>query len=178
MGLKVALHSDNADLKAFFDQINKYSDGVHSLNNGVDIDHILQTERELNVGLPQIYKEFLQVCNGGELFIPGTVLAGIYYPELGEKQRGASYLNESLRENRRRPGMTNILLIIADLNYGDSICFDLSTNNGYDARVVQWDRESQSISRSWEEFKDWIMDVIEEGSMLVNYDGSNKDLEF
>jgi hypothetical protein len=169
--------SDNLDLKPFFEEINKYSDSVHSLNKGVDINNIEQTEADLGFVLPQIYKDFLRVCNGGELFIPGTVLAEVYYPALGPKQLGASYINESFKADRRRPGMTENLLILADLNYGDSICFDLAKSNGYDAPVVQWDRESQSISSTWSGFKEWLMDVLEEGSMLVDYEGNEKDLE-
>ena len=36
--------------------------------------------------------------------------------------------------------MPDTYLIIADLNYGDSICIDLESSNGYDATVIQWDR--------------------------------------
>ena len=175
-GLKMALNENN--LKSFFIEINKYADSVHSLNPGVDIYHIEQVENELNISFPKIYKEFLQVSNGGELFTPGTVLSEIYFPALGEKKKGASYINESFRKDRRRPGMTENLLIIADLNYGDSICFDLATNNGQDAEVVQWDNESKSVSRTWSGFKEWIMDVLEEGSMLVDYEGNEKELDF
>ncbi|MDM5186282.1 SMI1/KNR4 family protein [Bacillus sp. DX4.1] len=70
------------------------------------------------------------------------------------------------------------LLIIADLNYGDSICFYLITNNDQDAEVIQWDNESKSVSRTWSGFEEWIMDVLEEGSMLVDYEGNEKELDF
>jgi cell wall assembly regulator SMI1 len=176
-GLKMTF-IDNDDLKPFFEEINKYADNVHLLNPGIDIYHIEQVEKELDITFPQIYKDFLQVCNGGELFVPGTVLSEVYYPSLGSKKRGTSYINESFWKDRRRPGMTDNLLIIADLNYGDSICFDLMTNNGQDAEVCQWDNESQSVSRIWSGFKEWIMDVLEEGSMLVDYEGNEKEFDF
>ena len=169
---------ENKDFKPFLEEINKYVENVHSLNPGVDINYIEQVEKEININVPKIYKEFLQVCNGGELFIPGTVLSEIYYPTLGQKRKGTSYINESFKENRRRPGMTDNLLIIADLNYGDSICFDLDTNNGQDAVVVQWDNENSSVSRTWSGFIEWLMDVLEEGSMLVDYEGNEKELDF
>jgi hypothetical protein len=170
--------NESQDLTPFFEEINKYADTVHSLNPGVDIYQIEQVEKELNTTFPKVYKDFLQACNGGELFIPGTVLSEIYYPALGQKKRGTSYINESFGKNRRRPGMPDNLLIIADLNYGDSICFNLITNNGLDAEVVQWDNESKSVSRTWSGFKEWIMDVLEEGSMLVDYEGNEKELDF
>jgi cell wall assembly regulator SMI1 len=170
--------NENQDLKPFFEEINKYVDNVHSLNPGVAIYHIEQVEKELNTTFPKIYKDFLKACNGGELFIPGTVLSEIYYLDLGQKKSGTAYINESFRKDRRRPEMPDNLLIIADLNYGDSICFDLITNNGQDAEIVQWDNESKSVSRKWSGFKEWIMDVLEEGSMLVDYEGNEKDLDF
>jgi cell wall assembly regulator SMI1 len=170
--------SRNEELKFFFDEINKYTTNVHSLNPGVELNQIEETEKKLDIKLPDIYKEFLQVCNGGELFIPGTVLAEIYHPELGEKQKGTSYINESYRKDRRPSEMPNNLCIIADLNYGDVIAFDLSTNNGKDANVIQWDSETKSISRTWPGFSEWLKDVLEEGSMLVDYDGNEKELDF
>ena len=65
-------------------------------------------------------------------------------------------------------------LIIADLNYGDSICIDLESSNGYDATVIQWDRETHSVSRSWNGLVEWLMDTLDEGSLLVDYDGNEK----
>ncbi|WP_257151624.1 SMI1/KNR4 family protein [Bacillus pseudomycoides] len=69
-------------------------------------------------------------------------------------------------------------LIIADLNYGDTICIDLESSNGYDATVIQWDRETNSVSRSWSGLVEWLMDTLDEGSLLVDYDGNEKDLDF
>ncbi|MDG5471422.1 SMI1/KNR4 family protein [Jeotgalibacillus sp. ET6] len=172
------ISNDNQDLTAFFYEINKYADTVHLLNPGVDIHYIEQVEKDLHISFPKIYKDFLQACNGGELFIPGTVLSEVYSPALGQKKRGASYIHESNRKDRRRPEMPDHLVIIADLNYGDSICFDLKTNNGQDAEVVQWDHESKSISRTWSGFKEWIMADLEQGSMLVDYEGNEKELDF
>ncbi|GKV56650.1 hypothetical protein NCCP2222_25970 [Sporosarcina sp. NCCP-2222] len=172
------VYSEINVLEPFFEEITKYADHVHSLNPGVDIYHIEQVEKVLNIKFPKIYKDFLQVCNGGELFLPGTVLSEIYYPELGSKKKGVSYINESFRTDRRPPGMTKNLFIIADLNYGDLICFNLNTSNGQDAVVVQWDTESKSVSRTWKGFKDWIMDVLKEGSMLVDYEGNEIEFDF
>ncbi|MFJ5772513.1 SMI1/KNR4 family protein [Psychrobacillus sp. NPDC093180] len=166
------------DLKPFLEEINKYVDTVHSLNPGVDLHNIEQVEKEINFKFPKIYKEFLQVCNGGELFVPGTVLSAIDSSALEQKRRGTSYINESFWENHRRPRMTDNLFIIADLNYGDSICFDLNTNNVQDTEVVQWATENKSVSRTWSGFIEWLMDVLEEGSMLVDYEGNEKELDF
>ncbi|MEK4936672.1 SMI1/KNR4 family protein [Bacillus pseudomycoides] len=171
-------YSKNEHLQPFFEEVNKYVNGVHNLNNGVDLENIQSLQNELNIQIPNIYKEFLQVCNGGELFIPGTVLSEIYIAVSGPKQRGGSYLNDSFNKERRPTGMSDTYLIIADLNYGDTICIDLESSNGYDAPVIQWDRETHSVSRSWSGLVEWLMDTLDEGSMLVDYDGNEKDLDF
>ncbi|WP_399627922.1 SMI1/KNR4 family protein [Sporosarcina sp. SG10008] len=171
-------YSENDDLQPFLEEINKYADGVHSLNIGVDLDTIEKLEIELNIQIPEIYKDFLLACNGGELFIPGTILSEIYIPSFGPKQIGNSYLNDSFKKERRRPGMPDKYLIIADLNYGDTICMEIEKNGEYDAKIIQWDRESQTVSRNWDGFVEWIMDVLDEGEMLVDYNGNEKDLEF
>src|SRR5699024_6667252 len=116
--MKKRIYTNNKYLKPFFTEINKYTDGVHSLNSGIDIRYIEETERKLNITLPNIYKDFLQVCNGGEFFIPGTVFSEVYNPTYGEKRNGTPYLDESFK--RRLPAMPDSLLIIADLNYGRS----------------------------------------------------------
>lgn len=170
--------SKNEDFSFFFEEINKYSSNIHKLNPGVELCYIEEVEKELNIIFPKIYKDFLQVCNGGELFIPGTVLSEIYSPLFGKKKLGIAYLNESFHSNRRRPEMPNNLLIIADLNYGDSICFDLNMNNGQDAVVVQWDTQDRIISRTWEGFKTWLLDVLEEGSLLIDYNSNDKNFDF
>jgi cell wall assembly regulator SMI1 len=171
-------YSKNNDLQPFFEEVNKYVDGIHSLNDGIGLEAIENLQNELNIQIPEIYKNFLQVCNGGELFIPGTVLSEIYIPAFGPKQRGSSYLNDSFKKERRPPEMPDTYLIIADLNYGDTICIDLESSDEYDAKVIQWDRETHSVSRTWSGFVEWLMDTLDEGSMLVDYDGNEKDLDF
>jgi cell wall assembly regulator SMI1 len=171
-------HSLESALNLFFKEVKKYSARVHNLNAGVDISYIEQAETEMGIKFPEPYKSFLRKCNGGELFVPGTELSQIWHPDLGPKQKGVSYLNESFRQERRVPGMPIELLTIAHLNYGDSICIDLSKDSGFDAPVVQWDHETQCVSRTWGGFLEWLMDVLEEGSLLVDYQGNEKDLAF
>jgi cell wall assembly regulator SMI1 len=118
------------------------------------------------------------MCNGGGLFIPGTVLSESYIPFNAPKKRGVSYLNDSFYPERRPVGLPDRYLIIADLNYGDTICIDLMASNMYDAPIIQWDKDMKDISRSWCGLVEWIMDELEEGSLLVDYDGEEKDLDF
>lgn len=167
--------TNNKVLKPFFDEINKYADGIHNLNNGIDANNIEQLEKQLNIKLPKVYKEFLQICNGGELFATpsGTVLSEIYDCTRGPMENGGSYLNESLKPERRWPGMPADYLIIADTNYGDTICMDLSTSDDYEARIVKWDHETGEVADMWRRLIDWLMEELEIGAMLVDYDGND-----
>lgn len=175
MSKKITIN--NSNLKPFFEEVNKYADGVHNLNDGIGNDEIEQLEKQLNIKLPLIYKEFLQTCNGGELFaVPaGTVISEVYDPTKGPMQVGDAYLNEAFNLERRWPGMPTDYLIIADTSYGDTICMDLSTNNGDEVDIVKWNHEDGDISNRWKRLIDWLMEELEIGAMLVNYDGTDKD---
>jgi len=167
--------ANNGSFTLFLDEVNKYVEGVHDLNAGTSIENIEAVERQLNIKLPLIYKEFLQICNGGELFIPGTVLSQVYEPAKGLVKRGESYLNESLKPERRWPKMPKNYLIIADLNYGDAVCMNLNKCNGNDTEVIQWDHETASVSRTWNGLVEWLMSELAEGFELVDYDGEDKE---
>ena len=78
--------SKNEDFSFFFEEINKYSSNIHKLNPGVELCYIEEVEKELNIIFPKIYKDFLQVCNGGELFIPGTVLVRNLFSAIWKKE--------------------------------------------------------------------------------------------
>ncbi|MBP2661402.1 MAG: hypothetical protein H6Q69_4434 [Firmicutes bacterium] len=169
--------ANDSTLKPFFEELNKYADGVHTLNEGISNDEIERLEKHLNIKLPLVYKKFLQICNGGELFaVPvGTVISEVHVPSKGPMQIGGAYLNEAFKVERRWPGMPQDYLIIADTSYGDTICMDLSTNDGNEAEIVKWSHEDGDISNRWRRLIDWLMEELEIGAMLVSYDGSDKD---
>lgn len=146
---------------------------MHHLNVGINIKEIEKLEKNLNIKLPCVYKCFLQQCNGGELFaIPaGTIISEI---NVSGKKKG-SFLNETFREERRWPNMPKDYLIIAETNYGDTICMDLSTNNGNEAEIIKWDHENGEVSDRWNSFIDWLMEELDIGAMAVNYDRIDKE---
>ncbi len=167
----------NDKLIPFFKEINKYAEGVHVLNEGASLKSIEQVEQQINVRLPKIYKDFLHTSNGGELFaVPsGTVLCEVYDVSSGPRQKGGAYLDEVFMPQRRWPGMRSDYLIIADKNFGDTICIDISTSNGDDAEIIQWDHEIGEVSSKWEGLVDWLMEELEMGALHVNYNGSDKE---
>jgi len=56
-----------------------------------------------------------------------------------------------------------------------NICMDLSTNDGDEAEIIKWSHEKGELSNRWGRLIDWLMEELEIGSMLVNYDGTDKD---
>lgn len=169
---------ENSVLKPFFEEINKYEKGIHKLNEGVDINLIETLEKHLTIKLPLVYKEFLEICNGGEIFaIPaGTIFSEIFDFSKGNEKPNGYYLNDIFKPERRWTDMPQEYIIIADTNYGDTICLNLSKNDGSEAEIVKWSHEEAEVSNRWDRLIDWLMDELEIGSMLVNYDGSEKDL--
>ncbi|MBX4262261.1 SMI1/KNR4 family protein [Clostridium estertheticum] len=170
--------TSNEKLRPFFNEVNKYEEGVHKLNEGIAIEEIERlVENPLKIELPDNYKQFLQICNGGEIFATadGTNLAEVYNPLKGEREKGVTYLNDSFKVESRLPNMPQTLLVIANTSYGDLICMDLRTNDGGDAMIVNWSHETGEITESWERLIDWLMSELEIGASLTNYDGSDKD---
>lgn len=166
--------TNNEDLKPFFDEINRYCEGVNKLNNGASLINIEKFEDEANIKLPQIYKEFLMASNGGFL-ATGISLVMVYEPSDGPMISGIGYLNQSLNHEMRWNGMPSKYLIIADMSFGDNICINLESSNGYDAEIVQWDHENNCISREWDGLINWILEELEEISMIFDYDGNELD---
>lgn len=162
-------------LKPFFEEIDKYAAGVHELNDGSDEVSIAALEKEMNVRLPSLYKDFLKVCNGGELFSGGTILGKVYNLSEGSMKQGVFYLNRGNRPEHKWPGMPSYYFTIADTNYGDIICINLNSSNGQDCEIVQWSHESGKVSKRWNSLLEWLKDELYQGVMMFDYDGNLKD---
>ena len=68
------------------------------------------------------------------------------------------------------PDMGDELLIIADLIYGDMICYDCERHV-----IVQWDHEIGEVTIEWDSFADWLREEMKIGNELVGYDGTDKE---
>ncbi len=161
----------------FLEEVKKYTKNIHNLNAGATRKSIEETEVKLGMKLPKRYFEFLLLHNGGELFaIPtGTVLAEVFNVENSQRIKGIAYLDESFMEKRRLPNMKNQYLIIADYSYGDLICLDMSRCDGIEAVVVKWNHEIGYVDEEWETLIDWLMEEMEVGGMIVDYEGNDID---
>ena len=160
----------------FIDEISKYVDGVNFLNPGIENMYIEKTELKLKVKLPEEYKEFLRIYNGGELFRPGTVLSEIY-KNPDDRVRGKYYLNDVFDEKYKIVELAENLLFIATMNYGDKICIDMSSSDEI-AKIMQWDIQTGEITKKWNSLRDWLSYCLEIGKMLVDYDGDEKEIDF
>ena len=149
-------------------EIKKYVPSVHELRPGTSMDKIREYECKYHVYLPTDYRLFLTNYNGAELFVPGTVIVGIYDERSGPKEKCVNYLEEN--EQKKWPGMGDNLLIVADLNYGDMVCLDRETS-----KIVNWSHEIGEIDQEWDSFSAWLKDEMEIGKSLVDYEGNDKE---
>ena len=76
----------NEKMEYCIEEIRKYSDGVHELKKGIGKEKIKIFEKKTGIVLPDDYMEFLTIYNGGEIFIPGTSIAGIYDEEMKKRK--------------------------------------------------------------------------------------------
>ena len=160
----------------FVEEINKYAEGVNFLNPGIEEGYIEKAEEKLKVKLPEEYKAFLRIYNGGEIFRPGTVLSEIY-KNPDDRVRGGAYLNDAFDERFKTFGVPANLLIIGSMSFGDAICIDLEESTEI-AKIKIWSFELSEIDRSWESLKDWLSGCLEIGEMLMDYNGIEKELDF
>ena len=154
-------------------ELNRYSEGIHILNSGIEEATIEQFEEKSGMCLPSSYKAWLNIHNGGELFaLPcGTNFCGI----LGntEREKGVFYLEDNFIAEKRA-GVFNYLFIIGDLCDGELIAFDLRRTTLEDGCVVQFDVESGRIIDEWNGFSQWLDSVLVEGKELFDYEGNEK----
>ena len=154
-------------------EINKYSKGIHLLNEWIDESKIEIFEKKYNLIIPLSYKQWLKKYNGGEFFaLPvGTSFAGILGDS--EKIKGVFYLEDNF-DKLKRSGIPDNLLVIGELCDGELIAFDLERTTIYDGCVVQYDAESLKLIDEWDGFEQWLRFVFEEGNELFDYEGNDK----
>ena len=121
----------NKYFKDFCDEFNKYEDNVHRLNLGIKSNDIVEIQKRLKLQFPKRYIQFLEMCNGGELYPPsGPTIFSInnvddYLLELNDIYNYIYTLN---RQDLSIEKIKKIYLPFARTSYGDIICLDLSMN--------------------------------------------------
>lgn len=138
------------------------------MNSGALKEEIHEAEKDLNLKLPNLYKEFLQIYNGGEIFaVPAgtTILKVKEHSE--ERKQGIGYINDAFDSTKRWPGMPDNFIVIADRCYGDCICMDIDTITEEDAVYIEWDHEEGQVSKFWTGIVQWLEEEMRNGNKLI-----------
>lgn len=168
------MRKSNRKFLRFYEEINKYTDGIHILHKGIDAKVVEHFEKEYGLYLPSNYKDFLIQNNGGELFATpaGTSFAGILGNSVREK--GVFYLEDNFNRVKRLQ-IPNYVLIIGETCEGNIIGYDLTRTNLIDGVVVYWNHEIGEVEDEWDCLEEWLEDEMETGKMYINYDGTDND---
>lgn len=133
-------------------KLEKFSDIMEFNRPATDIE-IKQFQNTNGIELPNSYVELLKKFDGGEIFIPGTIIYGI---NTDVDNYNLKKINgKSVRGNFNIP---ITLLIIGKTNDGDWICINLNPKN----EIIQWDHEQDEEFCSWENLEDWLTETIDE----------------
>lgn len=118
----------------------------NQLKYGATEEMISNLETELDILLPNEYKDFLRYSNGANLFGEDIILFSIGY------DTNIDVAFELI---------DNELLVIGKYNFGDLICINLKTEN-----IIQWSSENNNIFLEHYSLKDWIISSIEEMNLV------------
>lgn len=134
---------------------------VIELMQAASLQEIADFEKKNNISLPDSYKELLSFFDGGEIFIPGTIIYGI------NEHKGYKTIREiNSSEYRKRFNIPKTHLIFGKLNYGDLLCINL--NDPYD--VILWSSDTDEEDFSWDSLSKWLEETIND---YEEYDGGN-----
>lgn len=145
------------EFENIIDRLALFGKGV-KLNSGVSANEIEKFERANEFILPPEYTAFVKKANGGEIFIPGTIIYGI---NLSETNKYQDLKSNNEKTTRLHLSIPNNYLIIAKLNFGDFICINLKAPHD----VIQWDHELDEEYMNWSSFKEYLEESIEDYKM-------------
>lgn len=121
--------------------------GNSELSKPCTEDSIKEYQKINHIKLPDSYQELISYFNGGELFIPGTIIYGI------DNEIDILKANESIRKITSIP---NEYLIFGKYNFGDYLCIQMEKPE----RIIQWDHESDELFDQWNSLYVWLNELI------------------
>ena len=138
-------------IRALYKELERYR-AVMLLHKPLPQAALQAFEAEHHITLPPPLAELLSFFDGGELFIPGTIIYGVSgsaaIPNIKTANRSA------LRSQFHIPAS---YLLFARLNFGDFICINL--NPPFD--IIQWDHELDEQYCTWECLEEWLAETIQ-----------------
>ena len=149
------------DIIDLFNELKKFDD-VMELNPGLSESVLEDFQKSNGIRLPRSYCRLLTCFDGGELFIPGTVIYG-----LNRHHKILDVKTVNGKKNRELFSIPKTYLIIGRLNYGDYLCIDL--NNEHE--MIQWDHETDQEFCRWNSLEELLEETIAD---YVRYDGKEE----
>lgn len=138
------------DCYELFNILQQYNQ-VMDFNKGCTESLLNAFERKNNIRLPHSYATLLECFDGGEIFVPGTVIYGT------GTSGGTSVKDANRCDIRENFSIPHNYLIFAKVNYGDFLCIDLNGNN----EVIQWDHELNEEFCRWSSLEEWLGETID-----------------
>lgn len=146
------------NLERTIDKLKKFDD-VMRFNKPAADGEIDEFQKTNGIELPQSYIELIRHFDGGEIFIPGTIIYGIAEKTVGRTVRDAN--GKLVRKDFSIP---QTLLIFGKVNYGDWMCIDLNGTN----EIIQWDHETDEELCRWPDMNAWLEETI---ANYIEYEG-------
>lgn len=128
-------------------------DSVHSLNQPITEGDLSDFEKTNGITLPEPLKDLYRHFDGGEIFIPGTLIYGC-----GEREGQKNLKDANSSQRRKIFGIPPTHLIFAKLNFGDLLCIDLNSPH----EIIQWDHENDEPFCTWDSIEEWLLDSIKD----------------
>lgn len=154
-------------MKQIKEMLARY-EGAHDLTKPTTMARVEQFEAQLHLALPKDVKTFLTtIGNGGEIFVPGTVLYGIYDRDCGHVQEMSElmpYWNRA--EIRMEYQLPRGFYVIGMTNYGNVIGIDEKTG-----KIVEWDHEVGKPFITWDTFREYLAQEIAEYERYLREEG-------
>lgn len=125
-------------------------EGVMALNAAATPAGLATYEEVWHLRLPPSLRALLSCFNGGEIFVPGTVIYGAN-PE-------GPYSLALANAGKGRFSIPEQYLVFAKLNFGDLMV--INTEVPYD--VIQWDHEVDEAFDRWEGLEIWLNEAIQD----------------
>ena len=125
----------------------------HDLCEGLSEEAISSFEKSNSITLPSELKSLYRVFDGGEIFVPGTLIYGI-----NQSSKRKTLREANSKVSRGNYTIPSNYLVVAKLNFGDLICVYL--NNPFN--VIQWDHETDEQYCFWDSLFEWLEESIKE----------------
>lgn len=122
-------------------------------NEPISQKDISKFESLNGVSIPPSLRSIFLLFNGGEIYVPGTIIYGL---NLSDKEEAGTIKYENRKQKRSLFNIPQNYLIFGKLNYGDVLCINL--NSPFD--VLLWDHELDEESCSWSSLEEWLEETI------------------